>query len=165
MKQSSAPWQAVSLSVVFALLLSMMPLPQWIIPYWPYWLALVMIFWGLETNQMLGLGKAFVLGLVLDLIAGTLLGQHALSLLVLAYLLSLFRNRLRFFPAWQQTLAVLVLLCNDRVIQLWIIIASKGEIPHWDFAIAPFMGAVLWPWLFLMLDLLRRYWRQKHNQH
>lgn len=163
MKQSNAPWQAVWLSVIFAFLLSMLPIPAWLQSYWPYWLALVMIFWGLETNRMLGLGRAFLLGLILDLIAGTLLGQHALSLLILAYLLSLFRHRLRFFPAWQQTLAVLVLLFNDRVIQLWVVIASQGQIPTYDFAFAPITGALVWPWLFLVLDSLRRYWRQKHN--
>lgn len=163
MKNQNAPWQAVLLSTVLALLLSIVPLPGWLQIYWPYWLALVMIYWGLETNQMLGLGRAFLLGLVLDLLAGTLLGQHGLSLLILAYLLGLFRHRIRFFPPWQQTLAVLALLLNDRVIQLWVVMASQGTFPGWHFWWPPLIAALLWPWIFLLLDYLRIYWRQRHH--
>ncbi|MCG8463943.1 MAG: rod shape-determining protein MreD [Xanthomonadales bacterium] len=164
MKRPNAPWQAIFLSIAVAYLLSIMPLPYWLQPYWPYWLALVMTYWCLETNQLMGLGRAFLLGILLDLLAGTLLGQHGLSLLILVYLLGLFRNRIRFFPAWQQTLAVLALLFNDRVVQLWVVMASQGQFPGWQFWLAPVAGALLWPWLFLMLDSLRRYWRNRHQQ-
>jgi len=155
------PWQPILMSSTLAMLLSIVPLPDWMSVVWPYWLALIMIYWGLETNRMLGLGRAFLLGLGLDLLAGTLLGQHGLSLLVLAYLLGLFRHRIRFFLPWQQTLVVLALLLNDRVIQLWVVLTAQGMLPDWRFWLSPLVGAILWPWLFLLLDHLRTDWRQR----
>ncbi|GAB4195611.1 MAG: rod shape-determining protein MreD [Wenzhouxiangellaceae bacterium] len=163
MSETTVAWPPIAISAGIAILLSMLPLPLWLIPFWPYWLALVMIYWGLETNRMIGLGQAFLLGLLLDLASGTLLGQHGLSLLVLAYLLGLFRHRIRFFPPWQQILAIFALLLNDRIIQLWVIIGSQGQLPGWDFWLTPLTGAVLWPWLFLSLDYLRSYWRQRRT--
>lgn len=163
MSQGRHSTQPIALSVILALVLALTPLPGSLTVFWPYWLALVMIFWGLETNRMLGLGPAFLLGLSLDFLAGALLGQHALSLLILAYLLGLFRHRIRFFPPWQQTLVVLALLVNDRVVQLWVVMASQGTLPGWTFWVAPVTGALIWPWLFLLLDQLRTAWRKKHN--
>lgn len=165
MRAPGSPWQPILISVLAALLLSIVPLPDWLQLFWPYWLALVMLYWGLETNRMLELGRAFLLGLGLDLLAGTLVGQHGLSLLIMAYLLGLFRHRIRFFPPWQQILAVLALLLNDRVIQLWIVLAAQGTLPDWRFWLAPLTGAVLWPWLFLLLDHLRLYWRQRRHDN
>lgn len=142
-------------SVVVALVLSVLPLPGTIQPLAPYWMALVFIYWGLETTSLRHLGQAFAAGLVLDVFTGALLGQHALSLLIISYLLSRFRQRIRFFPPWQQALAILALLLNDRIIQLWIIALAGRGLPDWSFWIQPFVAVVLWPWLFLLLDAMR----------
>ena len=55
-----------------------------------------------------------------DLVSGSLLGEQALRLCVLAFIVLRFRARLRFFPLWQQALALLVLLINDRVVVLMV---------------------------------------------
>jgi rod shape-determining protein MreD len=78
------------LSMVFAtlaiaMLLTLVPLPTFIDPLRPYWVALVLIYWCLETQGLVSLGLAFAVGLVLDLLTGSLFGLHALSLIVLVY--------------------------------------------------------------------------------
>ena len=55
------------------------------------------------------------LALLGDVLAGELLGEQAARLCVLGFIVLRFRPRLRFFPMWQQALAVLALLLNDRV--------------------------------------------------
>ena len=73
------------LSLVLAFVLTLMPLPQWLSPFRPYWVALIVIYWNLEAGRLRQLGQAFVLGLLLDLATGTLLGQHALGLVIMVF--------------------------------------------------------------------------------
>jgi rod shape-determining protein MreD len=159
MSRSNPGTRILLLSLVAALVLTMMPLPDEVLPARPYWVALVLIYWNLEAGRLRHLGQAFALGLLLDLMTGALLGQHALSLLVISYLTERFRNRLRFFPPWQQAAAVMALLFNDRIVQLWIIGLTGDAWPPWTWWLAPLVGLMIWPWLFLLLDRLRQYER------
>ncbi len=149
------------LLVVSMLMAAVMMIVPWP-PAWlkPYWVALLMIYWVLESHHLRRLGTVFVLGLLVDLLTGTLFGQHALSLLIMAYLLSLFRHRIQFFSAPQQTLVVLLLLVNDRVLQLWVLSLS-GMLPDWEYWMSPLVGAAIWPFLFLFLDRLHSHVRRR----
>jgi rod shape-determining protein MreD len=149
----------ISLAVAFAL--ALIPLPPMLDMLRPYWVALVLIYWCLETQGIVSLGLAFLLGLLLDLLTGSLLGLHALSLIIMVYLVSRFRARLRFFPPWQQALSVLALLINDRIILIWIISLRGEPMPSLDFWLPPIIGTLLWPWLFLLLDRYRGVMRHR----
>ena len=143
------------LTIITALLLSLLPMPELLAPLKPYWVALVMIYWALETRAMISLGFAFVVGLLLDVLSGSLMGMHALSLVVMVFLVQRFRFRLRFFPPWQQALSVLGLLVNDRIILVWITTLLREPAPTWKYWLPPLIGVAIWPWLFLLLDSLR----------
>jgi rod shape-determining protein MreD len=152
----------ILLTIVAALLLMMLPLPEFLAPFKPYWVALVVIYWVLETRRMVSLGLAFLIGLALDVSSGSLLGLHALSLVVMVFLVQRFRFRLRFFPPWQQALSVLALLVNDRIILIWISVLLGEPMPTLEYWLPPLIGMAVWPWLFLLLDRLRaRVRRQK----
>lgn len=149
------PQWVLPVSVLLALLLGLLPLPGWLQPFRPYWLALVMAYWVLETPDRTGLGFAFVIGLLADLAFGNLLGEQALRLTIMAYLLERFRTRLRFFPLPQQSLAIGLLLLNDRVIGAALHVAlGEPQLPT-NYWWAPALGMVLWPPLFVLLDTLR----------
>jgi rod shape-determining protein MreD len=142
-------------SLLLALLLGLVPFPELLHGLKPYWVGLLVIYWALEAPERLGLGLAFLIGLAADIVYGSLLGEQALRLCILAFLVLRFRARLRFFPLSQQALAVLVLLANDRVVVLAIRIASGEGSPALDFWLSPLVGMLLWPWLFLIFDQLR----------
>lgn len=143
------------LTTVAAILLTIAPLPETLAPWRPHWVALVMIYWHIETARLQSLRTAFIIGIVLDLATGTLLGQHALGLVIINFLVARFRSRLRFFPPWQQALAVGALLVNERVVQLWVIGLLDRGWPDWSWWLPPLIGMLIWPWLFLLLDALR----------
>lgn len=142
-------------SVVVALVLTVVPLPDTVAGLRPYWVALVMIYWHLESSRMHHLGQAFALGLIVDLLTGTLLGQHALGLVIINFLVGRFRSRIRFFPPWQQALVVGALLFNDRIVHLWVIGLLDRGWPDWSWWLPPLVAIALWPWLFLLLDAIR----------
>jgi len=148
-------------SLAAAVLLTLLPLPEVIEMLRPYWVALVLIYWCLETQDLVTLGFAFTVGLVFDLLTGSLLGQHALSLVIIVYLVTRFRSRLRFFPPWQQALSVFALLLNDRIILLWINSLRGEPLPSLDYWAAPAVGTALWPWVFVLLDRFRGVMRRR----
>lgn len=142
-------------SVLVAFALALWPLPTGIALYRPNWLALILCYWLLEAPGRVGMGVAFVLGLAADLVFGSLLGEQALRLCVITFIVLRFRPRLRFFTVLQQAVAILVLLLNDRVVVLMVRALSGEGLPPAEFWIAPFVGAFAWPWLYLLLDDLR----------
>jgi rod shape-determining protein MreD len=148
------PW-LLPLSVFVALLLGLLPLPAWLLPFRPYWLALVVAYWVIEDPERTGLGFAFAMGVLADLAFGGLLGEQALRLVVMAFILQRFRAQLRFFPLSQQALAIGGLLVNDRVVSAAVHFAvGEPQLP-WTFWWAPLLGMLLWAPVFLLLDTFR----------
>ena len=153
----------IFLTILAAVLFSLLPLPEVLLPFKPYWVALVVIYWSLETKDIISLGMAFLTGLILDVLSGSLMGMHALSLVVMVFLVHRFRSRLRFFPPWQQALSVFGLLVNDRIILIWITVLLGEPVPTWKYWLPPLIGMALWPWLFLLLDRIRAMTRQQRT--
>ncbi|MFA6232337.1 MAG: rod shape-determining protein MreD [Rhodanobacter sp.] len=153
-KQSLGRW-LFSSTLVVALLLMLVPLPGVLAPFKPYWPALVLLYWTLEAEDQVSLGLAFSIGLGADLLNGVVLGEQALRLCALVFIALRFRSRLRFFPMWQQSLAVLALLLNDRFLLLVVRMLAGSSLPPVSWWVAPFVGAMMWPFLFLLLDDLR----------
>ena len=152
--RSRSPW-ILPLSLLAALLLTLLPMPPSLQPLRPYWLALVLAYWVMEDPDRVGLGLAFVIGVIADLVVGTLLGEQALRLVVITFILQRFRARLRFFPMSQQALAIGALLLNDRIVALAIRL-TLGEPTLASLAwFAPLIGMLLWVPVFMLLDGLR----------
>ena len=144
-----------STTLVVSLLAMLVPLPAVLQPFKPYWPALFLLYWSLESEDRVTLGLAFMVGLAADLLNGMVLGEQALRLCALVFIALRFRSRLRFFPMWQQALAVLALLLNDRILLLIVRMLAGASLPPASWWISPFVGAALWPFLFLLLDDLR----------
>lgn len=161
MSRETARW-VLPASLLAALLLGLMPLPEALVPLRPYWLALVVAFWVLESPQRVGLGFAFAVGLLADLAFGSLLGEQALRLVIIAFILQRFRARLRFFPLSQQALAIGALLYNDMVVTAAVHVLLGLPTPPALAWLAPALGMLLWAPLFFVLDALRlRAWRRR----
>ncbi len=154
MSRARNAW-VLPVSLLLALLLGLVPLPDVLQPLRPYWLALVVAYWVLEEPDTVGIGMAFLLGLVADLAFGGLLGEQAMRLAILAFILDRFRPRMRFYPLSQQAMTIGVLLLNDRVIGAVIhLVLGAAPLP-WSYWWAPALGLLLWAPLYLVLDALR----------
>ena len=160
MKPGRESRSLIFLTIATAVLLSLVPLPGVLTPFKPYWVALVVIYWSLETQDTISLGMAFAIGIVVDILSASLMGLHALSLVIMVFLVQHFRSRLRFFPPWQQALSVLGLLVNDRIILIWITALLGEQLPTWKYWLPPLVGMAFWPWIFLLLDRVRAMTRQ-----
>lgn len=139
-----------------ALVLTILPLPQWADEFRPQWMALTLIYWALALPTRVGIFWAWGVGLVLDIITGTVLGQHALSLSVPVYLVLELHRRIRVFPILQQAMSVWVLLLVERLLSLWIHGATGQPTPTLAYWIPTFVGMLLWPWVSILLGNLSR---------
>ena len=142
-----------------ALLLTVIPLPEWIKPYRPQWVSLVLIYWCIALPHRVGIGTGFSLGILLDTLTSTLLGQHALGMVCIAFLAIQLHMRVRTFPLWQQALGILALLLLEHLCT-YVIIDMTSQTPlNYSYWFAPLVGAVLWPWVFVTLRNVRRHFR------
>jgi rod shape-determining protein MreD len=136
-------------TLILALLLDMLPLGRQ--PWRPDLLALVLVFWTIHQPLRVGVGAAFVFGLFMDVHRAGLLGQHALVYTALSYLAIMVHRRILWFPVSSQALQVLPLLMAVHVLELIVRLISGDGFPNWSFWLAPFLQALLWPVVSLLL--------------
>lgn len=146
----------IGATLVLALLLTLLPMPVALQDFRPPWVALVLIYWCLALPQRVGIGWAWLSGLLLDVLTGTLLGHHALGLSVMAYLVLQLHQRIRIFPLVQQSFSVLVLLLVDRLLSLWVLGTTGQPTPHLGYWMPALVGALLWSWVYIVLRDVRR---------
>lgn len=149
----------IAATIAIAMLLMILPMPDWARPYRPQWVTLVLLYWAIALPHRVGVGSGFVTGIVLDVLTGTLLGQHALGLSVVTFVAIQLHQRIRVFPLWQQALGVLVLLLVEHLLALWVIGATRGVAPGLSYWLVPLIGALLWPWIFVTLRKVRRHFK------
>lgn len=154
MIRAPTPWLIYG-SMFVGLLFAIIPLPEVVQEGRPYLLGMFVAYWLMEAPLRVGLGTAFLVGLLADLTSASLLGEQATRLVILAFLVQRFRARLRFFPLWQQALAIGLLLLNDRVVVAIIHLIIAAPQSSWLGWLAPALAILLWPWLFVLLDLAR----------
>jgi len=150
---------AIAASIVVALLLTTLPVPLWATVWRPAWVAVVLIYWCMAVPNRVGIVVGWILGLVLDVHSGTLLGQHALGMSVMAYVTLTIHQRVRVLPLWQQGLSVFGLVFVYNTLTLWINGVQGKSVDAIAYWTIPFMSMVLWPWIFIILRDVRRRFR------
>ena len=97
----------IALTVLIAVVLNLLPWRD--VSGLPDWTALVLTFWCIHQPRKIGIGAAWLLGVIMDTANGALLGQHALAYSVLAFAAIAFSRRIRWFPLWPQATHVFLL--------------------------------------------------------
>jgi len=146
----------IVVTLLVSLVLSIWPVPDSLQLFRPQWTALVLIYWCMAVPEKVGVGVGFVVGLLLDILTGTLLGQHALGLSVVAFLTIKTYRRLRVFPLWQQALTVTFLLAVERLFFFWVDGTIGRPARTYESWLAPLIGGITWMWLYIILRDLRR---------
>ena len=152
---SSSILMPVRLSTIvasFALALFLNFLPWRDLRVVPDFVALVLVFWCIRQPRLVGLGVAWALGLITDAGNGVLLGQHALSYSVLAFLGIWLSRRILWFGPGLQALHIGAMLVAAQAVAVLVRIVAGDTFPGWALLVGPLAGAVLWPlvtWLLL----------------
>ena len=146
------PVRASTIIMSFALALFLNFLPWRDLRVVPDFVALVLVFWCIRQPRLVGLGVAWAIGLITDAGNGVLLGQHALSYSVLAFLGIWLSRRILWFGPGLQALHIGAMLVAAQAVAVLVRIVAGDTFPGWALLVGPLAGAVLWPlvtWLLL----------------
>lgn len=140
----------IAFSLGMALFLNIIPLGQ--VPAVPDWLALVLLFWCIHQPLRVGMGAAFILGLIMDVADASVMGQHSCAYVLLAFGAGELARRILWFPLWQQALHILPILVGTQVVMLLIRLMAGAEFPSLFWFLGGFISAAFWyPLTYLLL--------------
>lgn len=117
----------------------------------PDLLALTLVFWTIHQPRRVGIGAAFLFGILVDVHQGSMLGQHALSYTVLSFLAIAIHRRLLWFGVLSQALQVLPLFVAAHAIELVVRLLVGGKFPSLWILLAPAVESLLWPVVSVLL--------------
>lgn len=146
-------------SLLAAIILTILPLPTWLIDIWPLWLLTTLAYWVIALPHRIGLWSAFVSGLLLDVLNNSLFGEHALALLVVIYCLIRLHRQIRFFPNWQQSIVIMFFALIYQLVLYIIQTIIHSPMPGLDFILPILTTGLFWPLVYGIL----RYYRQKYR--
>jgi len=130
-------------SLVVALMLSMLPLGR--IAWLPDFVALALVFWSIHQPHRVGMGSAFVMGLLVDVHQSAMLGQHALTYTLLCFMALIVHRRLVWFSVFSQAVQIFPMFAIAHALELLVRLIAGGVFPGYDIMLAPVIEAALWP--------------------
>lgn len=147
------------MTFLLAFILTLLPMPEWAIGLHPAWVLLVLIYWNINTPYWVNIGVAWFLGIVLDVLYGSLLGEHALAMTMVSYFVVRLHTRIRMFSLLQQGLCILLFVFLYQLI-IYCVQGCIDELPksklYW---LSSIVSMLLWPWVVSILSNLRRHFR------
>lgn len=147
------PLKLFFLSFIISMVVDFIPFANNL--YWlPELTLLILIYWIIHRSQYIGIGIAFIIGLLVDLGTIAPVGTHALSYSICAYLII---SRQRQFDirnyGFQALIILVVMMCNELILALIHFLLNQ-RIMNWKLLFSPFVGAVLWPIINKMMLML-----------
>lgn len=136
-------------SLVFAFAVNLLPFGRQ--PAMPDLLVVTLAFWNVHQPRRVGVGWAFLFGLLMDVHQGALLGQHALAYTALSFVAITVHRRLLWFGVIEQAVQILPLFFAVHALSLAVRMLAGGMFPGWWLFLAPVLEAALWPLATLVL--------------
>ncbi len=142
---------SVIATIVVALMLMVIPLPDGTEPFRPDWVTLTLIYWAMMMPRTWSVGSAWIVGIVLDVAQGTILGQHALALSAVVFVTVKFHLLARVFPMQQLAATVFALLALYQFLLFWINGVAGIDAPAISYWAPVLSGTLLWPVVMVLL--------------
>ena len=149
-------WWIITATFAAALLVTVLPMPESLALWRPAWVALILIYWCMAAPGQIGIVVGWTAGLLLDVMTGTLLGQHALGLSVVACITHHVYRSVRVKPPWRQAVTIFGLVFLYQALILWSNGIRGIPVAASTYWASPVVSMLLWPWLFRVLRAVRR---------
>jgi rod shape-determining protein MreD len=111
----------------------------------PDFLAIVLVFWNIHQPRKVGIGIAFLVGLLMDVHASALLGERALAYSLLSYGAMSMHRRVPWFRLGGQMLHVLPLFLLAQLVVVAVRMAVGGPFPGIGYFLQSLSSTLLWP--------------------
>ncbi|MFN7644698.1 MAG: rod shape-determining protein MreD [Burkholderiales bacterium] len=111
----------------------------------PDFLAIVLVFWNIHQPRKVGIGIAFLVGLLMDVHASALFGERALAYSLLSYGAMSMHRRVPWFRLGGQMLHVLPLFLLAQLVVIAVRMAVGGPFPGIGYFLQSLSSTLLWP--------------------
>lgn len=145
----------IVLSLFAALMLNWLPWHGLWLALRPDFVALVLLYWCTHKPHRVGIGIAWVVGILADVADSSVFGQHALSYTVLAFGGILLHRRLQMFDVREQPLQVFPLFLLSYAVFAFVHWMMRGSFT-WEFFLGCMTSALLWLPMSVWLQTMRR---------
>lgn len=146
----------IFLSLLIALLFNLLPLQETLLLLRPDFVAITLLYWGINQPQRLGMSIAFIAGLIMDVGNSSILGQHALAYCLLTFFAMLLHRRLRLFNVFQQAPQIFWMLLFVQAVVFLTGMLGGTYIPAWYYFFPSATGTLLWPIISFLLSILQK---------
>lgn len=146
----------IYLTLLVALICQLYPWQGQGVVFRPDFMLVVFLYWVMRAPNLCNVGTAWVAGILVDLATGSLLGQHALSFTLTAFLALTYQRRLVLFNPWQLTAYVAVLLLLARIIMLLLKLFEGNDNLGLHHLWPVVTGLMLWQIMNLIFGRLTR---------
>jgi rod shape-determining protein MreD len=146
----------VYLTLLIALLCQLFPWVGQGIIFRPDFMLVVLLYWLLRAPNLCNVGTAWFAGLLVNLATGSLLGQHALSFTITAFIALSYQRRLVLFNGWQLSGYVFALLIIERTVILLLKLFAGNDNPGLTYFWPVITGLLLWQFMVLAFGGLTR---------
>lgn len=143
-------------SLLVALVLQLIRLPDLLAAARPAWVPLILAYWALREPRISTLFSAFFVGLLMDVLFGTALGQHSLGLVLVVYIVERLRGIFILFPLWQATFALIPAWVLYSFLMFWVDGTTHHSADPWLRWLPTLSTTLFWPLLFSMMEALRQ---------
>ena len=143
------------LSLLGALLLNWLPWHGIWLALRPDFVALILLYWCTHKPYRVGIGVAWMIGILADVADASLFGQHALAYSVLAFGGIVLHRRMQMFDLRQQTLQMFPLLLLTYAVYAAVHWQMRGYVA-WEYFLGCLVSVLLWAPLTILLQALRR---------
>jgi len=144
----------IAFSILVAFVLNILP---WGRTYGvPDFLAIVLVFWNIHQPRKVGIGIAFLVGLLMDVHASALLGERALAYSLLSFGAMAMHRRVPWFRLGGQMLHVLPLFLVAQLVVVAVRMAVGGPFPGLGYFLQSLSSTLLWPLADVLLLVPQR---------
>ncbi|MDO4696929.1 MAG: rod shape-determining protein MreD [Neisseria sp.] len=157
-----SPKNLIFISFFASLLLDFIPLDNGFFFWLPEFSALILLYWSLNRHHTVGIGSAFILGLLIDIGTATPLGLHAFSYTLMTFTVQSYQRQILLHSYGIQSAIICIALCGN-----WLLLTAARLLAEHRFGgfgglLSPVVGALLWPLLNkIMLALLHSHHQRR----
>lgn len=140
------------LIIPFTLILSILPTPEILTAFRPPWVCMLILYLQCFLPRYFNLVLVMVLGLCLDVLLSTIMGEHAFALLCFSWIANTKARRFQFFSIFQQMAFIGFYCFLYESVLLSIDVLSGFHYILWKPFSTALLAIIFWPWIRLSGD-------------
>ncbi len=138
--------------ILIAFILTVMSVPWALESLRPCWILLLMVYLQIYFPNIYHVSLMILLGLILDVLSASIIGQHVFALSLAAWCVSGRARRFKFFSMPQQ-MAWIFLVSTIYTLTLMVSNLMLGFTVNQSMLLSILVNMLIWPWIRHVLNL------------